>query len=109
METWIDTLFLSHNQKKDNNKFKNKNQPELPGNRTVWKSDNQGIKEETFTQTSRRGRDGQLGGEDSQQGGGWRTGQPHIPVKINWEERLGKRDRPCNPGFQRGEIKPQSL
>ena len=28
-------------------------------NRTVWKSNNQGVKEETFIQTSRRGRDGQ--------------------------------------------------
>ena len=27
----------------------------------VWKSDNQGDKEETFIQTGRRGRDGQLG------------------------------------------------
>ena len=27
----------------------------------MWKSDNQGDKEETFIQTSRRGRDGQLG------------------------------------------------
>ena len=44
----------SHNQKKDNNKFKNKKQPELPENHTVWKSDNQGVKEETFIQTGRR-------------------------------------------------------
>ena len=35
----------------------------------VWKSDNQGDKEETLTQTSRRGRDGQLGKEDLRQGG----------------------------------------
>ena len=34
---------------------------EQPENRTVWKSDNQGVKEETFIQTSRRGGDGQLG------------------------------------------------
>ena len=26
-------------------------------NQTVWKSDNQGVKEETFIQTGRRGRD----------------------------------------------------
>ena len=32
-----------------------------------------GGKEETFTQTSRRGRDRQLGGKDLQQGGSWRT------------------------------------
>ena len=36
-----------HNQKKDNNKFENKKQLELTENQTVWKSDNQGIKEET--------------------------------------------------------------
>ena len=30
----------------------------------MWKSDNQGDKEETLTQTSRRGGDGQPGGED---------------------------------------------
>ena len=31
------------------------------------------MKEDTFIQTSRRGGDGQLGGEDSSQGCGWRT------------------------------------
>ena len=51
----------SHNQKEDNNKFKNKNQPELPENQTIWKSDNEGIKEETVILTGRRGGDGQLG------------------------------------------------
>ena len=44
----------SHKQKKDNNKFKNKKQPEVPENQTVWKSDNQGVEEETFIQTGRR-------------------------------------------------------
>ena len=39
----------SHNQKKDNNKFKNKKkQSELPENQTVWKSNSQGVKEETL-------------------------------------------------------------
>ena len=33
----------------------------------------QGDKEETFIQTSGRGGDGQPGGEDSRQGGGWWT------------------------------------
>ena len=46
-----------HNQKKDNNQFKNKNQPELSENQTTWKPDNPGV-EETFIQPSRRGRDG---------------------------------------------------
>ena len=45
------TLLPSHNQKKDN-KFKNKKQPELPKNQPAWKSDNQGVKEETFIQTA---------------------------------------------------------
>ena len=38
---------------------KKKQNPELTENRTVWKPDNQRVKEETFIQTSRRGRDGQ--------------------------------------------------
>ena len=33
----------------------------MPENQTVWKSNNQGIKEETFIQTGRKGRDGQPG------------------------------------------------
>ena len=42
--------------KEGQQQFKNKKQPELTENWTVWKSDNQGDKEETFIQTSRRGR-----------------------------------------------------
>ena len=65
---------FSHSQK-DNNKFKNKKQPELTENGTVWKSDNQVVKEETFIQTSRRAEiGGQPGGEDLHQGSSWRTG-----------------------------------
>ena len=45
----------------------------MPENRTVWKSNNQGVKAETFAQTCRMGRDRQPGGEDSQQVGGQRT------------------------------------
>ena len=56
------------NQKKDNNKFQNKKLPEMPENQTVWKSDNQGVKEETFIQTGRRGRTTKPGRGDSQQG-----------------------------------------
>ena len=48
-----------HNQKRDNSKFKNKKQPELPDIQTSCKSDNLGVKE-TFIHTGRRGRDGQL-------------------------------------------------
>ena len=38
-----------------------KKHPEPTENRTVWKSNNQGVKEKTLIQTSRRGGDGQLG------------------------------------------------
>ena len=117
----------SHNQKKDNNNLKTKKQPELTENRTVWKSDNQGVKEETFIQTCRRG------GEDSQQGSGWRTqrggglgsgagkGQLVDPASQwlvdlavpHWSTdkqggTTGERNRPHNPGLQGREIKPQT-
>ena len=49
--------------------LKTKKSPDLTENQTVWKSDNQGDKEETFIQTGRRGGDGQPGGKDMQQGG----------------------------------------
>ena len=72
MEAQVDTLCLLAQPKEGQQQFKNKNQPELTENRTVWKSDNQGDNE-TFIQTCRRGRDEQPGGEDSWQGGGWWT------------------------------------
>ena len=52
---------FSHNQKKDNNKFKNNKQLELPEDQTLLQSDNHGVKEETFIQTGRRGGDRQPG------------------------------------------------
>ena len=48
-------------------------------NQTVWESDIQGVKEEIFIQTGRRGRDGQPRGEDAQQGGGWWTADWLVP------------------------------
>ena len=73
MAAWVDTLRLLAQPKEGQQQFKNKKQPELTENRTVWKSDNQGDKEETFIQTGRRGGDGQLGRQDSQLGCGWQT------------------------------------
>ena len=105
--------------------FKKKKQPEMTQHRTVWKADNQGDKEETFTQTGRRGGDGQPGWRDSwQRGGGpreWRTvertGQavrlladPTAPHSRTDKRggTVGERSRPCNPGLQLREIKPQT-
>ena len=48
--------FLHTTKMKDNNQFKNKKQPKLSENQTVWNSNNQGVKE-TVIQTGRRGRD----------------------------------------------------
>ena len=73
MEAEVDTLCLLTQPEEGQQQFKNKKQPELTENQTVWKSDNQGDKEETFIQTGRRGGDGQPGREDLQQGSSWRT------------------------------------
>ena len=75
MEVYVDMLCLLAQPKEGQQQFKNKRQPELTENRTVWKSDKQGDKEETFNQTGRRGRDGKgsQGRENSQQGRGWLT------------------------------------
>ena len=75
----------------ENNKFKNKKQPELTENRTVWNSDNQGVKEETFIQNGRRGGDRQLDREDLQQDTGLQTGRSHICVRISLEVQLGSK------------------
>ena len=77
-------------------------------NRTVWKSNNQGVKEETFKQTCKGGRDRKLGGD-------WRGEWSHISVQINQEEQLGTETYPSvfvslqNPVLPHREIKPQNL
>ena len=60
MQAWVDTLCLLAQPKEGQQQFKNKKQPELTENRTVWKSNNQGDKDDTFIQTGRRGGDGSL-------------------------------------------------
>ena len=94
-------------------------------NQTVWKPGNQGDKEETFIQTSRRGGDGQPGGEDSRQGGCWRTravkaaaggpfevadcGMGWAKLQLTGVAATGRNsNRPCSPGLQLREIKPQT-
>ena len=57
-------------------------QPELPESQTVWKYNNQGVKEETFIQTGRRGREGQHHGQDSWQGVADGTGGPTFADKV---------------------------
>ena len=98
-----------HNQKKDNNKIKNKKQPEQSETRTVWKSDNQVVKEETFIQTCRRGSDRKPGCKGS--AAQWRLADQAVPHlrADNPGGTTGEQDGPHNPGFQCGKSKPQNL
>ena len=90
----------SNNQKKENNQFKTKKQPKLPENPTAWKSNNQRVKEETFIQTGRRGRDRQP--EQKRTRGKAVAGGPAVPHShADKPGRItGEQDRPHNPGFQ---------
>ena len=82
----------------------------MPENRTVWKLDNQGVKEETFIQASRRGRDGQLGGT----GGPGQSRQQLEDQEVPHSRAdkpggtTGEQDTQHNPEFQHMEIKPQT-
>ena len=67
----------------------------------------QGNKKETLTQTGRRGRDWQLGRQDSRKGGGWWTQQGGVYGVVWAKMQLaceaaagGPGDRQCNPGLQ---------
>ena len=51
MDAQVDTLYLLAQAKEGQQQFKNKKQPELTENQTVWKSDKQGDKEDTLTET----------------------------------------------------------
>ena len=50
-------LLTTQPQQKITTKLQNNNCPRSSENQAVWKSNNQGIKEVTFIQTGRRGRD----------------------------------------------------
>ena len=53
-----------HNQEKDNIKFKNKKQPELPENQTVWKSTTKELKKKHSSRTVGGAETNSKGGED---------------------------------------------
>ena len=119
----------SHNQN-NNCSLKTKTtrteQPKQTENLTVWKSDNERDKEDTFIQTGRRGRDGNQA-ERTQGGqevaGGLskavdcRAGQarlqmadPVVPHLFAGKPGRTKEElnRPRKLGLQLGEIKPQT-
>ena len=87
-----------HNQKKDKNKFKNKKQPELPENQTVWVPTIKELKkkhssrlvgkaemgrrmERTHSKRAARG--------PGRQDGSWWSGWSHICMWVNQGEQLG--------------------
>ena len=71
----------------------------MPENSTVWKPDNQGVKEETFTQIGRRAV-GQRGHSARQ----WLAEcQSHICMRINWEEQLGSETDRATQGSSVGK------
>ena len=80
----------------------------MPENQTAWKSDNQGIKEEIFIKTGRRGRDRQ----PRQRGLMERWWLVDQVVPHSWSDKLGgiteEQDRAHNPEFQCRDIKPQT-
>ena len=111
----------SYNQKKDNNKFKNKNNQncqkiELSGNLTT--------KELKKKHSSRLVGGAEMGNEHEEelrQGGRWQTRWarlmlqqlmahtvPHLPVEKPGGT-TGEQDRSRKPGFQCGKIKLQNL
>ena len=73
--------FLAH-QNKDNSQLKNRKQPDLPENQTAWESNNQGAKEETFTQSG--GGDVSHSREDKWQGGSWLQIRAGEAVAGRW-------------------------
>ena len=91
-----------HNQKKDNNQFKNRKQPELPENQPAWKSKNPGVKG-TFIKTGKRA---DMGTEKMHGKEGADYVIPHLcvdkPGGTMWE-----RDRSQNPRFQYRKLKTQ--
>ena len=115
MEVQVDTLCLLPQPKEGQQQFKNKKQPELTENRTVWKSDNRGEKEETFIQT---GRGAEMGSRAERTRGKAAAGGPSevadcgtgwAKLQLALEAAAGEPgDRPHDPGLQVGEIKPQT-
>ena len=104
MEAQVDTSRLLTQPKEGQQQFKNKKQSELTENQTVWKSNNQRDKEETFIQTSRRGGARQQSGEDSQEGNGWQTQRGGGLWNVASQAAAGRPHKmmsggPCSPTF----------
>ena len=103
MEAYVNMLRLFAQPKEGNNQFKIKKQPKLPENQTVWKSNNQGFKEETFNQMGRKDRDRQPG-QRGNMATPWLADQvaPYLHAdKLRGTN--GEQERPHNPMLQHGE------
>ena len=88
-------------------KLQNNYHPELSENQAAWKTDNQGIKEVTFIQMGRRGKDVDIHRDMEMWNGCFSL--PHV-VDKNQEGYLGSEGSqphtiPPSPGFQCQEDK----
>ena len=103
MEAEVDTLCLLAQPKEGQQQAEKQKQIEMTENQTVWKSDNKGVKEETFIQTSRRDGEraaGERGLRARQQLADWVV--PHSCAdKLGGT--TGERDRPHNVGSSSGK------
>ena len=75
-----------HNQKKDNNKFKNKNNQNCQKIKLYGSPTTKELKKKHSSIPVVRVEMGSWGSKDSQQGSGWRTEWFHICIQISWEE-----------------------
>ena len=75
----------------------------------LWKSNDPGVKEDTFIQTGRRDGDRKPGVEDAQQGSGWQTRWSHIYMQINQEQQLGNKTDCATKCSRTGKRKFQNL
>ena len=111
----VSTYASLHNQKKDNNKFKNKKQPELTEIKLYGSPTTKEIKKkyssrlvggaETGSWAERSHCKAAAGGPSEVTDCG--TGQARLQLASEVAVG-GPSDRQHNPGLQRGEIKPQT-
>ena len=73
MEAYVDTPCLLAQPKKGHQQFKNKKQPELTENRTVWKSDTKEIKKKHSSRPVGGVEMGSQAERIYRQGGSWQT------------------------------------
>ena len=102
-------------KRRTKNKFKSKKTTTLPENQTVWKYETKELKKKHSSRLVGGGRERQPGQREctARQWLEGRVCEADWVVPHSCADKLGgttgEGDRPNNPGFQGGEIKPQNL